>query len=173
MTKYFTADFHISHFNIMEYCDRPFTTIEEHDAVITENMYSVLKEGDELYLLGDISFQREKVREFLDGVRERGAKCYVVWGNHDWKCKGVISECAESMHKNLVEVIDGVNVVMSHRRIYDKSEYAEGSYFLHGHAHGKAEWSGCELDVGVDTNNFKPYSWVEIRQIMDDRNGVL
>jgi calcineurin-like phosphoesterase family protein len=42
---WFTSDFHFGHFNIIRYCNRPFTNTEEMDAQVKPN--------DTLYFLGD------------------------------------------------------------------------------------------------------------------------
>lgn len=33
-----------------------------------------------------------------------------------------------------------------------------------GHVHGKMPGIGRQMDVGVDTNGFYPYSWEEIKE---------
>jgi len=37
---------------------------------------------------------------------------------------------------------------------------------LYGHAHGKTEGLGKSMDVGVDCNDFKPVSFVQVVEIM-------
>jgi calcineurin-like phosphoesterase family protein len=50
---WFTSDFHFGHFNIILYCNRPFTTTEEMDACIADRMNLCIKPNDTLYFLGD------------------------------------------------------------------------------------------------------------------------
>jgi calcineurin-like phosphoesterase family protein len=49
-------------------------------------------------------------------------------------------------------------------KVWAKSHY--NSWQLFGHSHGKLEGVGKQMDIGVDTHNFYPYSLDEIRTIM-------
>lgn len=49
--------------------------------------------------------------------------------------------------------------------VWNKKHY--GSWHLHGHSHGALKFRDIKrLDVGVDTNNYMPYSMDEIQGIM-------
>lgn len=50
---WFTSDFHLGHFNIIRYCNRPFVDTQEMNAAILERMNASVKAGDVLYFLGD------------------------------------------------------------------------------------------------------------------------
>ncbi len=43
------------------------------------------------------------------------------------------------------------------------------SWQLYGHSHGTLEPVGKQLDIGVDTNNFKPYSFNDVQDLMAER----
>jgi len=49
-------------------------------------------------------------------------------------------------------------------RTWPKSHY--GSWQIYGHSHGKLPGMGKQMDVGVDTNNFYPYSLKQIIEMM-------
>ena len=49
--KRYTSDLHLNHKNILKYDKRPFNSIEEHDKGIIDNINSLVKETDELYIL--------------------------------------------------------------------------------------------------------------------------
>ena len=50
---WFTSDFHLGHFNIIRYCNRPFADTREMDEVIVDRLNALVKPNDTLYFLGD------------------------------------------------------------------------------------------------------------------------
>ncbi len=50
---WFTSDFHLGHFNIIRYCNRPFADTQEMNEAIVERMNASVKPNDVLYFLGD------------------------------------------------------------------------------------------------------------------------
>ena len=151
--KYFTADLHLGHANIIKYCDRPFKDANHMDQQIIENFQSVVKPGDELYILGDLSFDVEKALHFLRFVH---CQHFIVWGNHDpkkAKDREVLQKmCVKTADLMEVKLASGTQAVMCHYPLLRWNTAHFGSFMLHGHTHG-----GCKypenmriLDVGVD-----------------------
>ena len=50
---WFTSDFHLGHFNIIRYCNRPFADTHEMNAAILEHLNAAAEPNNLLYLLGD------------------------------------------------------------------------------------------------------------------------
>ena len=70
--------------------------------------------------------------------------------------------------------IDGVRLILSHyaMRVWNKSHH--NSIHLYGHSHGTLEDNyGLSMDVGVDTNDLKPYSYSEILDIMKIKKSLI
>lgn len=69
--------------------------------------------------------------------------------------------------------IDGQLIVMNHfsERVWEQSH--KGAIMLYGHSHGTLPGIGKSMDVGVDAHpEFRPFSWEEIKQIMDKRETL-
>jgi len=159
MSKFFTADFHIGHKNIIDYCDRPFRTADgqmDTDAMrrtFIDNFRSVLKPGDELYILGDLSFDLDEAVSFLQRVP--GQK-FMVWGNHD--PRGKDRKVLETMFVKTGDILEtklatGEQVVMCHYPMLRWNKAHFGSFMIHGHVHGRIDYPYPMriLDVGVDS----------------------
>lgn len=82
MKTYFTSDLHIGHQNCIAYDNRPFASIEEHDAEIIKRWNETVSDDDIIYLVGDLAITRSvaKLTEMISKLR--GHK-YLVKGNHD------------------------------------------------------------------------------------------
>ena len=160
---YFTSDTHFGHKNIIEYCKRPFTSVDE----MTEGMIHMWNQAtneDDVYFLGDFAFMGSKqTKEVFD--RLKGRK-HLIRGNHDngnttklgWTS---VQDMLEIRPKIVVQGDDGedvehkIHIVMCHFPILSWNNMAHGSVQLHGHCHGTLHNDkGLRMDVGVDPNNF-------------------
>lgn len=81
MSRYVISDLHLGHANIIEYCNRPFESGEEMNAVLVENWNSVVDAGDVVFLVGDLAMApHETAVEF---ARQLNGSILLVKGNHD------------------------------------------------------------------------------------------
>ena len=49
-TKYFTADLHFGHANIIKFCNRPFKSVEDMDKTLIRNWNETVQPDDEIYI---------------------------------------------------------------------------------------------------------------------------
>ena len=83
MVRYLISDLHLGHENIIEYCDRPFDTVDAMDETLIDNWNGTVDdEHDIVFFLGDLgAFADEsELRELLDQLNGR---VVFVEGNHD------------------------------------------------------------------------------------------
>jgi calcineurin-like phosphoesterase family protein len=52
---FFTADTHFGHANIIKYCQRPFSSVEEMNETLIANWNRVVAAEDTVYHLGDVA----------------------------------------------------------------------------------------------------------------------
>jgi calcineurin-like phosphoesterase family protein len=199
---YITSDTHYGHKNIVrgtsEWTDksrcRPFDSIEEHNAVLVENINRTVGENDILYHLGDWSFGgADNIRLFRSKLRCK--TIHLILGNHDHHIERNTNGSQyyfSSVQHYKETVINKQRIVMSHfaMRVWNKSHH--GSYMLYGHSHGTLDdkkpifpqptWIGDEfyiknsrsMDVGVDCHpEFRPFSIDEIHDILRNREVTL
>lgn len=82
---WFVSDTHFGHENIIKFKDkdgdriRPFSSVEEHDQVIIDNINKVVSAEDRLYMMGDIAIGRRHIATIgkLNGRKK------LLKGNHD------------------------------------------------------------------------------------------
>jgi calcineurin-like phosphoesterase family protein len=173
MKTFFTADTHFHHFNIIKYCNRPFVDTVEMDNAIIDNWNSLVGKDDLVYHLGDFCFGKRDC-EFDFYFNKLNGKICFIEGNHD-------SLAFKNKHKffsyrNYHEIkINNQLIILCHYPMMTWRNKHHGSFMLHGHCHynlpatRKDSNYGKILDVGVDGNNFKPYSFEEIKSILDKK----
>lgn len=159
--KYFTSDLHIGHKNVIGYAERPFVFADGQPDVdtmrqtILTNIKSVVRPGDELYILGDIALN-DKIG--FDFISELPGQKFLVWGNHDPNRK---DHKKRELYKSLfvrtgdimeTKLKDGTKAIMCHYPMLRWNHSHHGSVMLHGHTHGDLVYPYPMriLDVGVD-----------------------
>lgn len=161
--KFFTADTHFNHKNIIRYCNRPFSTVEEMNETLIRNWNEKIKPNDTVYHIGDFGFGNlEPILKRLNG------KKILIIGSHDrdtLKCKDYFEFTTP-----LLEIYEQRQcIVLCHyaMRTWAKSHY--NTWHLYGHSHGKLPPVGKSYDIGVDVTNFYPLSFYEVKDIMSKR----
>ena len=48
---FYTADTHFGHANIIRFCDRPFSSVEEMDRIMIENWNKRVQHEDSIYVI--------------------------------------------------------------------------------------------------------------------------
>jgi len=160
MNYYFSADTHFFHKNIIRFCNRPFNNVNEMNSVLVQCWNKVVDKNDIIYFLGDFSFgsvsATRQIRSQLNG------EILFIRGSHD---KQAIKAFGDMPYIREIN-IDGQLIVLCHyaMRTWHASHW--NSYHLYSHSHGGLKGEGKSMDVGVDTNNYYPYSFAEIKEIM-------
>lgn len=167
---YFSADTHFGHGRIIQYCNRPFKDSDEMDAAIINRFNEVLRPGDILYHLGDVAWSTYQSKNFIEQLNTKEVQ--LILGNHD---KHKESEYVAAGFKWVGRykgiTIDKIPVALFHYPMRSWNHKGHGGLALYGHCHGTLE-PGLDrsMDVGVDTHNFYPYSWEEIRDTLNKRH---
>jgi len=161
---YFSADYHFSHRNIIRYCNRPFSSIEEMNQTIIDNVNSVVGAKDTLYFLGDWCMGgSDKIKSFREQINSNHLK--MVLGNHD---KGIKPGTLFESVKDIDEYkCNGIHIVMCHYAFRSWKNSCHGSYHIFGHSHNTLPNYGLSFDCGIDGHNFMPWSLDEVVEKMN------
>ena len=134
--KFFIADLHFGHKNILTLANRRFSSVEEHDNYVISCINAVVDKGDLLYILGDLGYRsdKEKLKEKLLEINTRNI--HVIKGNHDklstlveFKRMGIIADV-----KEYAKVQHGKDtIVCFHYPIKEWEGYYRGWYHAYGH----------------------------------------
>lgn len=159
MTSYFISDLHLGHERVLGFDKRPFASIQEHDAHLTQSCADLGKPGRQLWILGDVAFRSNHLRDFMSVVKPRWGAVHLIRGNHDDRVAWQMRNLFDSAHEALYVRIDKqTKVYMSHyaHRVWRNSHH--GSYHVHGHSHGALPRHDRSMDVGANCIGYAPIS---------------
>jgi calcineurin-like phosphoesterase family protein len=192
MQFWFTADTHFGHGNIIKYCNRPFLsreerealrgnararlrlsaeTVKRHDDALLEAINARVAPDDTLWIAGDFCWGGfAEARHYRDRIRCENV--FLVWGNHD---RGEIAPVfTDTMEQGMIRV-EGQEIWLNHYPMRSWNKAFHGSWHIYGHVHGRLvrederNLGALVRDVGVDACDYKPISFAELREYMAPR----
>lgn len=176
---YFTSDTHFGHEGIINFCDRPFASIEDMDEALISNWNEKVPEDGIVFHLGDFAWGgAPKYKEYLSRLN---GEIILIRGNHDMRNCPISKMQDEGMfklavHQLLIE-IEGRKIYLNHLPFLcyggTYRNFSTYVFQLFGHVHSGPNQKGLDIDrlsmlfptqydVGVDNNNYTPISWNEV-----------
>ena len=164
---WFTSDLHLGHKNITKH--RGFSSDEEHDDIVIDNINKVVSKRSKLFVLGDVVINK-KVLPILERINCKNLE--LIFGNHD---QAGIHEYLKYFTK-----VHGFrrykNFWLSHCPIHPLEMYrCRGN--LHGHIHSNSDSKPLPLpyfNVNVDAegSDMKPVNFTTILNTFEEfENG--
>ena len=168
MNYWFTADCHFGHKNIIEYCNRPFSSLDEMNETLIRKWNERVKEDDLVFHVGDFCFKNSQERGEGVNVKAKSweeqlnGKKIFIRGNHDK------NNSTKTIIENLVITYDNKIVNLIHDPEKTKTMFY-GINFV-GHVHNlwqiervRSDYKIIDcINIGVDVWNFMPVSFQEI-----------
>lgn len=158
MARYLISDHHFGHANIIDYCDRPFSSVGEMDTTLLNRHYETVDADDLIVHLGDVAMDMSTGEETVEYFGQLDADL-LVRGNHDIGLDPedapfpVVDHCMLSH--------DGYEFYCTHRPA-DVPDGWEG-WVLHGHHHNNdtetypfVAHDRRHVNVSSELLNFRP-----------------
>jgi len=168
---FYIADVHFGHYNIIRFCHRPFTSVEEMDAALIKNWNAKVGSNDTVYIIGDLFTRFCKDPATI--LNQLKGKKRLILGNHepDWINKVDLNKYFVSVERMSVFGNGSCKVTACH---YPMLSF-EGDYLIYGHIHNhtderitdKPMWDYIMtrdnmLNAGVEINNYEPVTFNEL-----------
>lgn len=166
------SDTHFDHENIIKYCDRPFSSLEEMDETMIENWNSAVSTQDVVLHLGDIAMARPEVA--LEYARRLNGQILMTRGNHDDLAAGDAPFPVVNSHYFTYEDLDfwcthwPVREVEQDRReapLYASPPDWFDGWVLHGHVHNNhveefpfVDPETKHINLSVEVTEYSPVS---------------
>lgn len=162
MNIWFTSDTHFFHQNIIKFCRYSrFQTLEEMHDTLVQNWNRVVKPGDTVYHLGDVTFKQHD--DFFRLWRQLNGSKRLIVENHD----DLTPKFVGQFHK--VQLWTGGkfkehNFVCSHIPLRE-DQMRDAEFNVHGHIHEKTSPSPRHINVCVEQTEYTPVSLDELASL--------
>lgn len=155
----FISDTHFGHFNVMDYCNRPFTSTDEMTSHMIQQYRYTVSDDDVVVWVGDIAFKGHTT--INDLLKTLPGYKILIMGNHDFerRTKRPIPYDFDETHL----VITTRNFIVSHHPLWD---VPDGYINIHGHTHNRKIPGGRHINVCVENTEYRPISLAQIELLL-------
>jgi len=175
---FFISDTHFNHQKIIEYCNRPFSSVEEMNEALIANWNRTVGPNDHIFHLGD--FAMGDVDEWNSILNRLNGKIHLILGNHDLLT--ISHGCPDKLEKicqQKIIMIGKHQIILNHYPMLCYAGADKNTWQLFGHVHTCKKKTGSDAgrlqhllptqyDVGVDNNDYTPVSFEKIRVIINN-----
>ena len=140
--KFYLADMHFGHENVLAFDNRPFTSAQEMDAELIRRWNDAVSPGDTVYVLGDMFWCKSSVAVPI--LQQLHGQKFLIRGNHDRSNDGKFTREFVKITEYLEVEDGGRHVVLCHYPIPSFKNHYYGWYHLYGHVHSSFEWNMTE-----------------------------
>jgi len=150
---YLISDLHLDHANIIRYCARPFSNVQEMNIVLVDNWNNTVRDNP-IYFLGDLSFGRGS-RPARYWLRRLAGGIHYVRGNHE-------AYVENSNHYEILEYQNNKFLL-----VHDPNNLPIewNDWIIHGHKHNNdiknypfINGEKRTINVSAELLNYKPVS---------------
>lgn len=154
-----SSDLHLGHKNAFKWRE-PFSSSEEHDEVIFDNLASSIGKRDTLLLVGDVAFTRDWLTKIAD---IKCQKKILVMGNHDTDrlSRGITVRHLCKVYDEIHALTSKSGFWISHAPIHpDEMRNRFGN--IHGHTHGHVIDDPRYINVCLEQTDWRPISFQQL-----------
>lgn len=145
---YVISDMHFDDDFLMKAQDEDFATIQEKNELIIANWNKkIMNENTKVYILGDVGFNREMLKEVIPKLR---GYLILLLGNHDSFSKSFYEELFDEVYDT--PIYYSKRIVLSHHPI----PVEPGIINIHGHTHLIDLDDEQHFNVCVERINYTP-----------------
>ena len=162
---YVISDTHLNHKNIIKYCNRPFSSVEEMNNTILRNWNKTVKDNDFVYLVGDLCFDGKRGVTAADWLDRLNGEVLLIRGNHD---KSGVERCFLEYK--------GYEFLLVHRP-YDRDGW--NKWVISGHVHNNLpekypfiNYNNKNINVCVEFLDYTPISIDRIIEEIEKWNNL-
>jgi len=147
--KLYISDLHFGHINVTKagknFDNRNFRDLDEMHDFITMKWNANVKNGDHVYILGDVCLQlnNNNFGYYKELISNLNGNKHLILGNHDKNInrKYELLYVEVCQYKEVQDIVNNSNkrVILSHYYMPFYNHHYRNAIMLHGHSHNSAE----------------------------------
>lgn len=153
MKEWIISDTHFNHKNIIDYCNRPFSSVEEMNRVLINNWNSVVSNDDIVWHLGDFAMGSKE--EITNLVNQLNGRINLIMGNHDNHLVKWYYDCGFNKVYDRPIIIDDYFILSHQPRTVGANLYG----YIYGHIHNDdiyKDYTSNSFCACVERINYTP-----------------
>ena len=166
------ADTHFGHLSIIKYEGRPFSSIDEMDDFMVEKWNSVVKPGDDVLHLGDLTYHNQSKSKAI--IARLNGNIDMIWGNHDKHSEKWYQDLGiRSLHRiKRWTSFKNERIVFTHFPLCQPFSFPYACN-IHGHLHSvggyfnKRLWTPFNYNASAELIDYTPIKLGEILKAID------
>ncbi|MCL2392913.1 MAG: metallophosphoesterase family protein [Oscillospiraceae bacterium] len=184
MATFFISDTHFGDSAIIDYCNRPFATVDEMNRALIGNWNSRVSNDDDVYIIGDVFYTGRGAAGHKDAiaiVEQLKGKLHLVAGNHDFPYLKKMDYHYLFADVDQVRYLrhDGEDIFMCHYPMTEWSGFYRGSWHIYGHIHNHKNAAHMymknldkALNAAVEIINYMPVTFNELKMYNEEYNLI-
>jgi calcineurin-like phosphoesterase family protein len=173
MARYVAADLHLSHENIIEYCDRPFETVEEMNETLISNWNNAVDDDDVVYFLGDLAFEGHK--KSVELYEQLNGNKLMTPGNHDDQLNFETAPIVSA--ESFVIQYKKYRFYCTHRPDNVPTEWTE--WVIYGHHHNNnltkypfVDYDNNRINASMELTDYKPLKLEKLYEYLEHKTTI-
>lgn len=173
MPRYLTSDLHLGHENIIDHCNRPFTSIDEMNETLIDNWNSCVDERDVVFFLGDLGkfAGQDQLHHWLDQLNGR---IVFIQGNHD---KPERYTTGVNTHQYYILQNGNREFCLTHSP--ENAPKYWNDWIIHGHHHNNdlenyplLHPENKTVNISIELTNYKPIEESQLLELLDRNQKI-
>lgn len=180
---FFTSDTHFFHENIIKLCNRPFESNQDQTEKLIERWNQTVPEDATVFHFGDL-IMTGNIDSIINIIQRLNGTINLVMGNHDYQNKldrEVIKNIFRSYGGDVMDIASILVRQDNNTQLtgchYPMLFWPRDSIMIHGHIHSrpnstsleKAPFHPMRYDIGVDNNDYRPVSYLNLIDIITNQ----
>lgn len=154
MTEWIISDTHFGHYNIIDYCSRPFDSVTQMDRAMIARWKGTVGDKDIIYHLGDVGLSNGRY-DLSTVISQLPGRKILIRGNHDKNPESMRQVGFDVVWEEGMVRCDGVDFRLIHK---PQTTQGYGDYILHGHIHNSTPETRKEHEHKGELVHIPPFN---------------